>query len=152
MTANSGNSNGATSGKGSSAGAGAAFFLVFFAFFLPISGIATARQTPKRAAMMSHCQIGKKDPEEPESTEPELASEPEESAFMTPVRSEADAKEPNEVPLESLEPEEESHGVTVVVVIWKVAITLMGAGVGAGVAAAMAKRVNATNVLMAVQR
>jgi len=135
--------------------------------------------------MMSHCQIGKKDPEEPESTEPELASEPEESAFMTPVRSEADAKEPKEVPLESLEPEEESHGVIVVVVIWKVSITVMGAGVGAAVgaavgagvgaavgaavgagvgaavgagvgagvaAAAKAKRVNATNVLMAVQR
>merc|ERR1740130_1892112 len=98
---------------------------------------------------MSHCQIGKNDPDEPESTEPELASEPEESLFMTPVRREAEAKEPKEVPLEPLDPEEESHGVTVVVVTVKVAIA-----VGPKVVAAeeRAMRVNATNVLMAVQR
>jgi len=145
MTANSGNNNGATSGKGSATGAGAAFFLVFFGFFLPINGTATARQMPNKAAMMSHCQIGKKEPDEPDCSDPELAVEPEESLFMTPVRSDSEAKEFKEVPLESLEPEEESHGVTVVVVTWKVSITVTSA------ACAMAKKVNATNVLMAMR-
>ena len=56
---------------------------------------------------------------------------------MTPVRSDSEAKEFKEVPLESLEPEEESHGVTVVVVTWKVSITVTSA------ACDMAKKVNA---------
>jgi len=147
MTANSGNNNGATSGKGSATGAGtgAAFFLVFFGFFLPINGIATARQMHNNAAMMSHCQIGKKEPDEPDCSDPELAVEPEESLFMTPVRSEFEAKEFKDVPLESLEPEEESHGVTVVVVSVKVTISVT-------IACAMARRVSATNVLMVTQR
>jgi len=147
MNATSGNNNGATSGKTSATGAGAgiAFFLVFFAFFLPMSGTATARQMPNKATMMSHCQSGKKEPEDPDCSDPELAVEPEESLFMTPVRSDSEAKEFKEVPLESLDPEEESHGVTVVVVTWKVAIT-----VSAVADCAMAKAVNATNVLMAM--
>jgi len=154
MTANSGNNNGATSGKGSAigAGAGAAFFLVFFGFFLPINGIATARQMHNKAAIMTHCQIGKNEPSEPDCSEPELAVEPEESLFITPVRSEFEAKEFNELTAleeptsESLDPEEESQGVTVVVVIWNVATTVGSA------ACAAARRVSATNVLMARQR
>merc|ERR1740130_422833 len=46
------------------------------------------------------------------------------------------------------EPEEQSHGVTVVVVAVKVAITVTGTVT----ACAVARRVNATNVLMATGR
>jgi len=152
MTANSGNNNGATSGNGSGAGAGAAFFLVFLGFFLPNNGPATARQAHNKAKIMIHCQMGKNEPREPDCSEPELAVEPEESLFMTPVRSEFEAKEFNELTAleeptsESLDPEEESQGVTVVVVIWNVATTVGSA------ACAAARRVSATNVLMATQR
>merc|ERR1740130_901978 len=117
--------------------------------------------------MMTHCQIGKNEPREPDCSEPELAVEPEESLFMTPVRSESEARdltpvdsldpelkefkelrEFEEPTRESLDPEEESQGVTVVVVTWKVAIS-----VGPTVAACpMARSVKATNVLMAQQR
>merc|ERR1740133_101266 len=123
-----------------------------------------ARQMPKRGMMMNHCQSGRKEPEEPDCSEPELAVEPEESLFMTPVRSEFEAKDP--APVSTLDPEvtgettefkelkefkipdpeEESHGVTVVVVTWKVATT-----VGPTVAAvAPAKRANPRVVLIMV--
>merc|ERR1740117_1166212 len=111
--------------------------------------------------MMNHCQRGKNEPDEPDCSDPELAVEPEESLFMTPVRSEFEAKDP--APVSTLDPEvagettefkelkefkipdpeEESQGVTVVVVTWKVAITV-------SVAVAAAKRANARMVLIMV--
>jgi hypothetical protein len=81
------------------------------------------------AARKNHNQTFMYEPEEPDSWEPELpAKEPD--FKEDPALSESETNESEEVPLE---PEEESHGVTVVVAV--VASTLndaRGATIGAG--------------------
>jgi len=132
-------SNGATStaasgsaATGAAAGAGADFFFLV-ALFLDLfieADAATPMQQHNNASNRTHAMMGMYEPAEPESTEPELPWEPEESpevkeATEPEVR---DIKEPEEsVPLE---PDEESHGVTVVdgaTVITSLALT-SGAG------------------------
>ena len=109
--------NGATSGNGSGAGAGAGaafFFLVFFGFLLAAHA---PRMQHKRPSGSNHCQMGRWNPEEPELLNPELPRELEESLAGTPVLREPEFKDSEGVPLE---PEDESHGVCVVVVFLKV--------------------------------
>merc|ERR1719287_357484 len=62
------------------------------------------------------------EPEEPDCFHPELSAEPEESAEEEPSLRESETRESEEVPLL---PEEESHGVTVVVVGACVTITVI---------------------------
>jgi len=126
------------SGAAGAAGAGAGadvldFFLVFF-FFLPLSAAPPpAAKQNKRAPKSNHCQISKLNPDEPEAVEPELPAEPEMSLVLDIstdpedtefaelrelkefIEPRNDAKEFPE-PLESPEPDEESHGVCVTVV------------------------------------
>merc|ERR1719345_127760 len=71
-------------------------------------------QQHNKAIRSAHAMIGMLDPEEPESTEPELAWEPEESPEVK-ESSEPEVKEFKDADESPLEPEEESHGPTVVV-------------------------------------
>merc|ERR1740117_2782229 len=82
-------------------------------------------QQHNTAIRSAHAMIGMLDPEEPESTEPELAWEPEESPEVK-ESAEPEVKDSNEAEESPLEPDEESHGVTVV-----------GAAVGAAVSFAL---------------
>merc|ERR1719152_287923 len=85
------------------------------------------RQHSKR----SHTQLFMKEPDEPDCFHPELSAEPEESTEEESSFSEPDVKELEESPLL---PEEESHGVTVVVVAARVITVEIVVTTGAGVA------------------
>jgi len=71
-----------------------------------------------------------KEPEEPDAWESKLPAE-EPDFTEDPALSESDTKKSEEVPLE---PDEESHGVTVVVTVTSVAAALNLGGAGAGFA------------------
>jgi len=112
-------SNGATSTSGSAAagaGAGAAFFFLVALFldFLAEAAAAIPTQKHNSASKSAHAMTGMYDPDEPESTEPELAWEPEESPEVNESR-EPEVREFMDADESPLEPEDESHGVTVVV-------------------------------------
>merc|ERR1719152_393360 len=95
------------------------------------------RQHSKR----SHTQLFMKEPDEPDCFHPELSAEPEESTEEESSFSESDAKELEESPLL---PEEESHGVTVVVVAARVITVEIVVTTGAGVGAAVGSVAEAT--------
>jgi len=112
-------SNGATSTSGSAAagaGAGAAFFFLVALFldFLAEAAAAIPTQKHNSASKSAHAMTGMYDPDEPESTEAELAWEPEESPEVNESR-EPEVREFMDADESPLEPEDESHGVTVVV-------------------------------------
>merc|ERR1719454_1832486 len=104
------------SGAGAGAGFGAAFF--FFGFLDPIAAppAAPAQQRQQRPMRSSHIHVRKAEPEEPEPLEPELALEPDESP-EEPHLKELEYEDFNESL--SLDDAEESHGVTVVVLVWQ---------------------------------
>jgi len=93
------------------AGAADAFFLVFFGFFFDIAA-APAREPNANNAKSGHNQLAIKEPEEPDWLEPMLLPDAEPEFNEDCALSESDAKELEESPLE---PEDESHGVIVVV-------------------------------------
>merc|ERR1740130_2603255 len=88
-------------------------------------------QQHNKAIRSAHAMIGMLDPEEPESTEPELAWEPEESPEVK-ESAEPEVKDSNDAEEAPLEPDEESHGVTVT------------AGAAVGAAASFALTTGAT--------
>merc|ERR1719478_1063316 len=105
-----------SSGTGSGAGAGFGAGFAFCAgFFFPRRAASTPpkQHTPRRP----HSQFCMLEPDEPDNFHPQLASEPDESPMQEPSPIESETKESLEVPLL---PEEESHGVTVVVVAGRV--------------------------------
>merc|ERR1719272_79857 len=83
-------------------------------------------QQHNKAIRSAHAMIGMLDPEEPESTEPELAWEPEESPEVREP-AEPEVKDSNDAEESPPTPDEESYGPTVVV----------GAAVGAAVSFAL---------------
>merc|ERR1719272_641381 len=94
-------------------------------------------QQHNKAIRSAHAMIGMLDPEEPESTEPELAWEPEESPEVK-ESAEPEVKDSNDAEEAPLEPDEESHGVTVVVgaaVTISFALTAAAASAAAAAAA-----------------
>jgi len=116
-------SNGSTTtsstGTGAGAAAGADFFFFLVAFFLAPEAAAIPTQMHRMATKRTHAMIGMKNPAEPEATEPELAWEPDESPEVK-ESNEPKAEEPerldfNEAEESEEEPDEESHGVSVVV-------------------------------------
>jgi len=113
-----GGSNGSTmtssTAAGAAAGAGADFFFfvaLFLDFFMEAAA-AMPTQQHNRANRRTHAMTGMKEPAEPDVSEPELAVEPEESSEVKDFNEPNDIKEAEESPLE---PDEESHGVRVVV-------------------------------------
>jgi hypothetical protein len=119
--------NGSKTGSGSATGAGAGnaffFFVCFGLLGFPIiaAGMAPKQQHSKQAAQ-SHAKLFMKEPEEPDAFHPELSAEPDGSTEEESWFKESDTRESDESPLE---PEEESHGVTVVVVGPGVTTTVM---------------------------
>merc|ERR1719446_65383 len=94
-------------------------------------------------------QLFMKEPDEPDWSHPELGPDPEESAMEESSLREADTKESEDVPLL---PEEESHGVRVVVLGANVSTNVAavtGAGAGAGTGTGVASPVEASPSMMA---
>jgi len=107
--------SGAATGAGAAAGAGADFFfLVALFFFLLDAAAARPMQQHNKAMRSAQATIGMKDPEKPESTEPELAWKPDESPEVS-ESNEPEVKEFKDAEESPLDPDEESHAVTVVV-------------------------------------
>jgi len=103
------------------------FFFLVVRFFLPPAMRApnAAQQQQARSPRTIHCQICKKDPEEPLAWKPELLPEPEESLAEEPASEESrdpleddeESRDPLEDPRESPLPDDSllSRGVNVVV-------------------------------------
>merc|ERR1719446_902755 len=92
-------------------------------------------------------QLFMKEPDEPDWSHPELGPDPEESPMEESSLREADTKESEDVPLL---PEEESHGVRVVVLGARVSTSVAtGAGAGAGTGAGVQRAVGASPSMMA---
>jgi len=94
------------------------FFVAFFFFFLPPAKelIKPPKQQHDKAATISHSQICKLNPPEPDSVDPELAAEPDASLAKEPSFKNAECIDAAES--SPLEPEDESHGVPVVDGAW----------------------------------
>merc|ERR1719174_1556467 len=124
---NTGNGSGA--GAGAGAGFGAAFFFGFGFGFMSAAAKA-ARQ--HNAIKRPQTQLFMKEPDEPDWSHPELGPDPEESTMDESSLREADTKESEDAPLL---PEEESHGVRVVVLAASVMSIVNDATAGVAAAA-----------------
>jgi hypothetical protein len=118
-----GSKTGTWTGTGSGAGTGfGTGFGLGFGFGLQSAAAKPSMQHTKNKIRATHNQLFMKEPEEPDCFHPELVAEPEESTEEDPSFRESDTKELDESPLL---PEDESHGVTVVVVGACVTTTVM---------------------------